>query len=101
MAPKPFRFTIKNEQSPLGASWIQHMFEDEVLLEATLLNAARHLDSLYQRQPDFTTLRHRGETIRMINKSLESSEPPGDSIIASVAMMAWSEVSLNPPLWSA
>jgi len=87
-----FRFTARKEEGPLGSSWIHRVLQDRLLLEATLLNAAVHLDGLHKRESTPLTLRHRGETIRMINRTLHSSEPASDSNIGAVVLLAWCEV---------
>jgi hypothetical protein len=58
-----------------------------------LLNAAVHLDSLYERQASPLTLRHQVNTIRLVNESLISPEDVIDSIIGAVVLMAWTGVS--------
>jgi hypothetical protein len=92
MSPKPFRFKVKKGESPIGTSWTYEVFRDKLLLEATLFNAAAHLDGLYKRPASTMSLRHRGNTISIVNKMLDSPDKASDSIIGAVALMAFSGV---------
>ena len=52
----------------MGTSRMYGVFRDRLLLKATLLNAAVHLDNLYQRPASVMTLGYREETISMVNQ---------------------------------
>jgi hypothetical protein len=93
---RPFPFTPKKDNQ-VGSLWIHQVAQDQILLKATLLNAAVHLDSLYERQASPLTLRHQVNTIRLVNESLISPEDVIDSIIGAVVLMAWTGVSSS--LW--
>jgi hypothetical protein len=66
--------------------------QDPIMLEATLLNAAVHLDTLYKTESSPLTLGHRGETIKLVNMTLDSPERVSDSNIGAVALLAWNGV---------
>ncbi|KAF8846970.1 hypothetical protein BDZ45DRAFT_755417 [Acephala macrosclerotiorum] len=90
IAARPFRFATNKEQSPIDASWIRQVLQDEVILEDTFFSASVHLGRLHNRETSLTTLLHRGRTIQKINKTLVSREGVKDSVIAAVVLMAWS-----------
>jgi hypothetical protein len=93
IAARPFRFQTDKEQSPIGVNWARKVLRDPILLEATVLNASVHLDGLYEQQASPMTLRHRGETIRLVNNMLTTQEQSTcDSVIAAVTLMAWDGV---------
>lgn len=101
MAPRPFRFATIKEQSPIGISWARQILPDQVLLEATMVNAAVHLDNLHRREPSPISLSHRGKTIRLVNEMLNSPETAAcDSVIGAVTFMAWSGVRGKPQILS-
>ncbi|KUJ13371.1 uncharacterized protein LY89DRAFT_721396 [Mollisia scopiformis] len=85
---RPFRFPPKTDNR-VGALWFHQALEDQLLLEATLHNAAVHLDGLYKRQASTQALRHKANTIRLVNECLKSPDGVSDSIIGAVVLMAW------------
>lgn len=88
MSPEPFQFKPRKEDSPIGTSWMHQVLQDRILLEATLFNASAHLDGIYKRQASPVTLRHRGEIIRTVNKTLETPEQTSDSAIGAIVLIA-------------
>jgi Fungal specific transcription factor domain len=85
--------------NPLGTWWLQAAVQDPVLMHATLYDAGTHLDVLSKRPMTPATLKHKVETIRLVNQRISySSSGVSPSLIAAVLALGTNEVSDLPQL---
>lgn len=87
-------FNCVAEVDPITKKWLQFALHDRSLLLATLGFAATHLDILSRRRISPQALWHKQETIRTINRKLQTpGEAVSNSNIGAVAMLAFMEVN--------
>ncbi|KAL6716637.1 hypothetical protein ACLMJK_006205 [Lecanora helva] len=75
--------------NPLTAVWIPQAMDDPALFLATINVAAMHLDTIYRRPCNPSTIARKGETIRLLKKRLlDPTQALTNPTIASVVMLA-------------
>ncbi|KAF4634145.1 hypothetical protein G7Y89_g3961 [Cudoniella acicularis] len=88
VAPTIQPFGSHLPHNPISTIWGQHTLANHALLEAILFHAAVHLDLRHRRPWSPITFYYRGQSIRLLNQSLESANgTPGDAVIGAAAFL--------------
>ncbi|KAI4126627.1 MAG: hypothetical protein LQ347_004909 [Umbilicaria vellea] len=94
LAPALLPIAIGLAENPLRTTYTREALADPAFGEALLFLASAHMDSLQGKSYNIETFRHRGEAIRLVNRSLDSTQQAvADSTIGAVGTMVFFEVS--------
>jgi hypothetical protein len=87
--PRTFAHSIYN-------TWTQMVLSDACLFHATLFATSSLMDFVQQKRDNPVTLRHKGATIRLINKAVSQAATHGlqDEVIAVTTYLVYFAVSV-------